>query len=448
MRVLLVDTYGTDGMLDYAMRCQSAGHVVKWFFPKTERTRDNGKGLVETVNDWREWARWADIIILADNTKYLREVDAWRKSRGVPVIGATTDSAALELDRTYGQKMLKRCGIATVPYREFSKYDPAIAYVKREMRRFVSKPCGDEPDKALSYVAKSPADLVYMLERWKKAQKLKGDFILQDFVPGIEMAVGAWIGPNGFLPGWCENFEFKALMAGDRGPNTGEMGTIVRYVKASKLADRVLKPCEDMLVQLGHTGYVDVNCIIDERGNPWPLEWTMRMGWPTFNIQAALHEGDPVEWLAHLSSGHGGSPQSGHASQPFRMNKVAAGVVLAIPDFPYSHATKKEVQGVPIYGLKGQVMEDTHLCQAMMADVPQEVNGKIVTASCITTAGDYVLVTTGVGDSVRDARSRAYRVMEKLTVPSSPFWRPDIGQRLKKQLPELQAMGYATNLAF
>ena len=435
MKVLFIDPYGSDGCLDLVMRAQDAGHAVKWFFPRNDRNKDNGKGLVESVSDWREWARWADLIILADNVKYLREVDAWRKQRGTPVVGATVDSAALELDRTYGQKMFKQCGIGVVPYREFSNYDQAIAYVKKEMRRFVSKPCGEEPDKALSYVSKSPADLVYMLERWKRAQKLKGSFILQEFVEGTEMAVGGWIGPDGFAEGWTENFEFKKLMPGDVGCNTGEMGTAVSVVKKSRLAERVLKPLEDMLVQLGHTGYIDINCIVDEKGNPWPLEATARPGWPTLNIQMSLLKGDPVQWMADLLEGKD--------EKPWRMNEVAVGVVVAIGDFPHSHATKKDVVGVPIYGVTDSISNDLHFCNVMMGEAPREVNGKISAMPMPVSAGDYLLVATGTEATVSGAAKHAYSVVKKIEIPSSPIYRNDIGRRLSRQIPELKAHGFA-----
>jgi phosphoribosylamine--glycine ligase len=422
------------------MRAQNNGHQVKWFFTPTERTKNFGKGLVDKVDDFRPWMRWADLVILADNTKHLRDVDAWRKREGIKVIGATADAAAWELNRTEGQKIFKRNGIDTLPYREFKKYDEAIAYVKREMRRFVSKPCGDEPDKSLSYVSSSPQDMVYMLERWKRAQKLKGNFILQNFVPGTEMAVGGWFGPGGFNQGVFENWEFKSLMAGDRGPNTGEMGTIGRYVRKSKLFDKVLKPLEDDLYRLDYCGYVDVNCIIDEDGNPWPLEFTMRFGWPTFNIQQALLEGDVIQWLADLSDGHD--------LRPLRLNKIVCGVVMALPDFPYSHATAKNVTGVPVYGMEKKHLPNIHPCEMMLGEAPQMINGKITTAPMIVTAGDYVLVTTGIGDTVTQARTQAYKVIQSLKAPSSPFWRPDIGVRLKKQLPLIQAKGYASGMKY
>lgn len=440
MRVLAVDHGGF--MLDFVLRCMDDGHVVKWWVRDTPKTALIGKGLAERVDDWRKWALWADLIVLADNTKYVYGADQLRRAYpDIRIVGATESTADWELNRTLGQAVMKKAGIDVPSYREFRDYDQAIAYVKKEGRRFVSKPCGDEPDKSLSYVSKSPADMVYMLQRWKKAQKLKGSFMLQDFVAGCEMAVGNWFSPKaGFTQGWCENWEFKKLMAGETGPATGEMGTVVRYVARSKLADKVLKPLEEALAREGYCGYVDVNCIIDEKGDPHPLEFTMRPGWPTFNIQQALLKGDHAQWLADLCDGRD--------SKPWLLGKVALGVVMAIPDFPYSQMTRKEVIGVPVYGLKRSALGNIHPCELMMGEAPNDVNGKVVDLPTFLTAGDYVLVASGLGDSVSQAKRRAYQELEKIKAPSSPFWRPDIGDRLRKQLPQIQAQGYATNLAF
>lgn len=437
MKVLFLSAVGDAGELDVCLRVQAAGHVVKWCFRRTEKTKDIGRGLVTIVDDYREWMRWADLVILGDNTKYLRDLDMWRSREGVKIIGASQAAADWELNRTLGQKVFKNAGVGVLPYREFKDYDTAIAYVKKENRRFVSKPCGDEPNKALSYVSKSPEDLVYMLERWKKSSTLKGNFILQDFVPGTEMAVGGWFGPGGFNDGWTENFEFKKLMPGDSGCNTGEMGTVMSVRKKSKLADKVLKPLEDELEKLGYVGYVDVNTIVDDEGNPWPLEWTMRFGWPCFNIQLALSKNpDPASWLMDLAEGVD--------SHNWKMDEIAVGVVIAIGDFPHSHITRKEVTGVPIYGITPRMEDNIHYCCTMMGAAPQSINDKIITAPMMVTSGDYVLVCTGTGGTVSSAASAAYRVVDKVEMPSSPMFRNDIGRKLSKCLPKIQSQGFAS----
>lgn len=403
--------------------------------PKTKFT---GIGFVEVVRDFKPWVRWADLVFYSDNTHYLDDLER-AKAEGSLVVGPTRAAAEWELDREVGMKVLKRHGVQCPPYKLFNDYDEAIKFVKRENRRFVSKPSGDA-DKALSYVAKTPADLCYMLERWKKTSKLKGAFLLQEFVGGIEMAVGGWFGPHGFNRGWCENWEFKKLMDGDLGVNTGEQGTVLRYVRKSHLADRVLAPLATALERLHYVGYIDVNCIIDEKGTPWPLEFTMRPGWPTFNIQQALHEGDSVEWLYELANGRD--------ARNVTLDCPAIGVVLSIPDYPYSHLTRKEVVGTPVYGITEGMWPNLHPCEMMMGEAPCDCGGDIITVPMPVTAGDYVLVVSAVGDTVRNAKEKAYRRLKRLTVPNSPMYRTDIGDRLGKQLPKLQALGYATGLKF
>lgn len=438
MRLLLIDPIGSG--VDIAVRAQRCGHEVKHFIRQTPKTLNIGKGLVRLVDDFRPWLNWADLVVNCDCTRYIEILDAYRKQNpDARIISSSAETAAWELERGTGQAVFKAAGVATAPYKTFDDYDKAIAYVKKTGLRFVSKPDGDA-DKALSYCSKGPADMVFMLERWKKTNKLKREFILQEFIPGIEMAVGGWFGPGGFNVGWCENWEFKKLMDGDLGVATGEQGTVMRYVRRSKLADKVLKPVADQLEKAGYVGYVDVNCIIDEAGTPWPLEFTMRPGWPCFNIQQALHDGDPIEWLANLADGID--------ARIISLDSIAMGVVLSIPDYPYSHLTKKEVTGIPVYGVDARITPHLHLCEMMMGEAPMDVDGKVMTVPMLVSAGDYLVVVSATADTVYDAKTKCYRRLKRLSVPNSPMYRTDIGDRLSKQLPDLQAMGYATGMVF
>jgi len=443
MKILVIDQSGAGGCgINISMRMQDNGHSVRTFIGgKPERTGMIGKGLVNRVNDWRPSVRWADFIFLTENHLYLKELDSFRQD-GVLVFGATQESAKWEIDRNIGQDIFEKNDIPTIPYKMFTDYDEAIRYVKKEERRFVSKPAGDADDKALSYVSKSPADMVYMLERWKALGKLRGSFMLQEFVPGIEFAVSGWIGPEGFCEGWFENFEHKKLMDGEKGPNTGEMGTAIRAVKKSKIADKVLKPLEDAIIKSGHTGDIDVNCIVDEKGNCWPLEFTNRCGWPATNIvQALLKDGeDHAQWMYDLLLGYD--------SKPWKFNETVVGVLLAIPDFPYSHATRKEVVGMPLYGLTNKILPHIHPCEMMLGNAPHNTKDGVKNMDCLVTAGDYVLTVTGCGETVTAARKECYGIIDKIELPGDVMFRTDIGERLKKQLPKLQENGYAMGLEY
>jgi phosphoribosylamine---glycine ligase len=434
VKILLLDHCGA--ALDWAMMCQDWGHEVRMWMALTKENKRNkvGDGIVPKVQEWKSSMKWADLVFLTDNISCLKELEPYRKA-GYPIFGPSYEAAKLELDREMGQEAFKKAGIKVMDSTEFDNYDDAIKHVLKTMDRYVSKPSGDA-DKALSYVSKSPADMIFMLQRWKQMGKNKAPFILQKFNPGIEMAVGGWFGPAGWSKWFCENFEHKKLMAGDNGQNTGEMGTCLRYVKDSKLAEEMLKPLTSMLHKIGYTGYLDVAVIIDGDGKPWPLEFTCRPGWPCFVIQTALHNGDPAEWMLDLLQGR----------DTLQVNdEIATGVVVAIPDFPYGNKPKEEVTGFPIYGVDHMLTEDIKLCEVMRGVAPLEVDGKITNAEMYVTAGDYVLVAAGTDYTVEGSAKRAYRAIKKAEIPNSPMWRIDIGKRLKEQLPALQDHNYATS---
>ena len=195
MKILIIDASGVG--LDFAIRCQAYGHEVKMFIRNNKdgsRSEVGDGGLVQRVSHWEDHMKWADLIFCTDNTFYIHPLERYR-DLGYPIIGPSIDTNRWEQDREHGALIMERAGIDTIPSKKFSNYDEAIKYVIDTNGRYVSKPIGDG-DKAMSYVSKSPADMVYMLDKWKRSKAYKGDFILQEFHKGIEMAVGGWFGKN------------------------------------------------------------------------------------------------------------------------------------------------------------------------------------------------------------------------------------------------------------
>ena len=445
-RLLILDN--ASNCLDMALRSQLAGWDVRWWDkPRSYGLpRLAGTGMVNKISDFdeikRKWLDWADLIYLPDNVLYTSMLEPYRLA-GYPILGASKNAANLEIKRDLGQKAMKSVGIRIMESKAFNDYDSAISFVKKNPEFLVSKPSGDA-DKALSYVASDPADLIYMLLRWKSKPEMvkaakKDGFILQERKYGIEMAVGGFYGPGGWNKYFYENWEYKKLMADDLGVNTGEMGTLSRMVKNSRLAEEVLKPIAPVLDKLGYVGYIDNNCIIDKDA-PWPMEFTMRDGWPTkHNVTAHVKNEDPMQWQLDLLNGRD--------TMECVEGEVCVSVVIALPDFPYSRITNKELCGIPIRGADD--MEHIHLSEVMMGEAPVMVDDKVVTMPGLVTAGDYVMVVTGTGETISSARNSAYRAVKKVKIPNSMFYRPDIGAgRMKKQLPELHKLGYARGLEF
>ena len=437
MKVLVIDQDLVG--LPFSFAAKRAGHdVLLWQAPEKGKPSLIGDGIVPKVADWKSKMNWADLIVMTDNSKYGAAIEPYFK-KGFPIFGCNEKAAALELDREVGQKVLEDAGIECLPFETFTSYDKAIAYVKRTGKTYVSKPWGGNPDKSLSYVSKSPADMIYKLERWKSTQALKGKFLLQECIDGVEMAVGGWFGPGGWCEPLNENWEEKRLMNEGLGVNTGEMGTVMRYTKKSALFDDVLKPCTDALADLGYVGYVDMNCMVDDKGTPWPLEFTMRFGWPHFNLCMSLHKGDPVEWMAGLLEGR----------DLLRVrDDVCVGVVMAHGDYPYGNFTQEEVSGYPLTGVKPLTLDRLHLSSVMRAEAPVMVGSSVETRTTYCTAGEYVAVATGLGPSVEAAREACYDLAWSIEFPSNRMFRTDIGCRLEDGLKKLQRHGYAKGMRY
>lgn len=445
-RLLILDT--SSNCLDMALRAKLAGWQIKWYDkPRPDGgPRLAGTGMIDKIQDFNEirakWLDWADLIYLPDNTQWIDMLEPYRL-QGYPILGAGVQACLMETDRECGQKAMAKSGIKIMESKAFHDYDAAIAFVKKNPEFLVSKPSGDA-NKALSYVARDPADLVYMLGRWKHREDLrkaakKDGFILQERKYGVEMAVGGWYGPGGWSKWFYENWEYKKLMDGDLGVATGEMGTLSRMTQNSKLAEQVLKPVGAILDKIGYVGYIDNNCIIDDDG-PWPMEWTMRDGWPTkHNVTAHIKNEDPIQWML--------DGLNGRDTIEAVEGEIAVSIVVALPDFPYSKLTNKDLCGIPVRGAED--MDHIHLSEVMIGTAPTMVGDKVVDMPGYVTCGDYSLVVTGTGSSITGARRSAYSAVDKVKIPNNPFFRLDIGAgRMKKHLPKLHAWGYAKDMGY
>jgi phosphoribosylamine--glycine ligase len=175
--------------------------------------------------------------------------------------------------------------------------------------------------------------------------------------------------------------------------------------------------------------------MIDASGQFWPFEFTMRPSWPGFHNQIALQEDDPAQWMLDLLLGKD--------TLEFVYDNPCVSVVIAIPDFPYSHATQKEICDIPVYDCHDK--EHVHLVSIQMGqDVPCQIEDKVVRIPHYVTSGDYVVVVTGCGETITGARRSAYAAVKKIKMPANPFFRTDIGAgRVVSGLPEIQKHGYA-----
>ena len=166
--------------LDFVLRAAAAGHEVRWniWSPRNKKIR-NGDGFkgFTVVQDWRDSMQWVGrdgLIWLAGNCRFLTELDRYREF-GFQIFGPTLASANLEIKRSAGLEAMKAAGIEIPPYQEFASLEDAATFARKSDRCWVFKTLGDEDDKALSFVSKTPAELVGWLEqKIAKGMRLKG----------------------------------------------------------------------------------------------------------------------------------------------------------------------------------------------------------------------------------------------------------------------------------
>lgn len=440
MRVTVLDNENMG--LDFCARCVEDGHEVKWYRDSKPTRAGEGFYGIDIVKDWKDAIEWAGkdgLIILTGNAKFLPQMDRYR-DLGFKVFGPTVRSAALEIDRGLGMKVMQEVGIEVPHYEQFKSLKEAEAFARKADQAYVFKTLGSEEDKSLSYVASDPADLVGWLQR-KQAQglTLKGPCMLQEKIDMVsEIGVSGWFGPEGFLADKYQRcWEYKKLMPGDFGPATGEMGTVCQYVESDKMFDEMLKPMEAYLLKAGHRGDFAIGCGVDSKGKAWPFEFTARLGWPAFFIQVASHKGDVCKWMRDLLDG----------KDTLKVDyRPAVGVLMTQPPFPCFDGEADEIEGNPISGCE-DVWDQVHPVGMMIGKGPVMKDDKVSDGPIYQTAEEIVCVVTGLGSTVTKARDSAYDAVDQIKF-SNRMARTDIGLKLEEELPTLHKLGWAEGITF
>ena len=222
---------------DLAWQIKKEGHEVKVFI-KSEDDKDVYDGILEKVNSWEEWKDWAEIIIF-DDVGFGEIADELRK-QGKLVVGGSSYTDKLEIDREFGQNEMRKAGMLILPHWDFDNFNSAIEFIKSNPGRYVFKPSGNTPsdEKGILFLAQEDdgKDLIELLEQNKRvwARKIK-NFQLQKMAVGVEIAVGTFFNGEDFIYPINVNFEHKKLFPGDIGPYCYSADTEVLTDKGWKI---------------------------------------------------------------------------------------------------------------------------------------------------------------------------------------------------------------------
>lgn len=409
---------------DLAWQIKKEGNEVKVYI-ENENDKDVYDGFLEKVENWKEHVDWADVIVF-DDIGFGEIAESFR-TKGKLVVGGSKYTDKLEEDREFGQNEMKKAGMLVLPHWDFIDFDSAISFIRSNPARYVFKPSGNTPSdqKGILFLGQDEdgKDLIEILEQNKKswAKKIK-KFQLQKMAVGVEVAVGTFFNGEDFIYPININFEHKKLFPGDIGPYTGEMGTLAYWSPQNEIFKSTLLKLKPELAKSGYVGYIDINCIANARGI-YPLEVTSRFGYPTVSIHM---EGIISEWGEFFYKIAKKEPLELKTKKGFQI-----GVVVVVPPFPYDD--KKESF---IYKDLSILFKKNNLDGVHLGDV------KLVNDVWVV-AGDsgYVLVITGSGITVEEARIQAYSRVKNIILQNM-YYRTDIGLKWLRDSDRLQTWGY------
>jgi len=410
-----------------------AGHEVRVYIDDPQ-AHDIYGGVLHRVHDWEPelgWIREAGLegIILFESAIRGELQDELRQA-GFQVIGGSAYGDRLENEREFGQETLRELGLQIVQSHRFTNFSSAIDFIRQAPGRYVFKLNDANSQRTKNYIGEldSGSDMMAFLQlqiaQWR--ENWLPDFVLMEFVEGVEVGVGAYFNGQDFLKPVLLDFEHKRFFPGEMGELTGEMGTVVSYRGGERIFELSLGRMRKRLSEGGYCGYINLNLIANDKGL-WPLEFTSRFGYPGTIISGMLHEETWETMFTRLLQ---------RDSLTFATRDgFATGVVLTVPTFPYPQGYEETGKGTPIFFRDNLVPEDErhlHWAEVAMQD------GQLVTSGMTGCVG----VATGLGATVAQASCNAYGVARKVVVPNLRY-RNDIGVRvINGGWDSLARMGY------
>jgi phosphoribosylamine--glycine ligase len=349
-------------------------------------------------------------------------VDEFQR-RGLTVFGPNRAASELEGSKAFAKDFLKRHKIPTARYHVVSSMEEAKGVIASDEMGLplVVKADGLAAGKGVA-VVESKEEALSLAKKLIEERQLGSAgtrLVLEEFLEGDEVSFFALSDGANVLPLVAAQ-DHKRALDGDRGPNTGGMGsicpaTILNADTLKHIVKDVLHPTISGLAAEGrkYQGILYCGLMLTAEG-PKVLEFNVRLGDPEAQAILPRLKSDLLPLLMEVSHGRLGQHRLEWAREP------AVTVVLASGGYPGKYDT-----GKPIEGLPGQVEMEEGI-YVFHAGTKVE-DGRMVTA------GGRVLAVTGIGPNLKGAIEHAYKGIEKIQFEGRHF-RKDIGQKALSRL--------------
>ncbi|MBJ21615.1 MAG: phosphoribosylamine--glycine ligase [bacterium] len=359
-----------------------------------------------------------DLVVVGPEDPLAAGLSDRLRDQGIATFGPSAAAAQLEGSKAFSKDFMQRHEIPTAAYAVFDDAAAAHAYVDSLGRPCVVKADGLAAGKGVAMCPEAAAahGAIDEMMAEKRFGEAGNRVVIEEWLQGEEASYYA-ICDGERLVTLAAAQDHKRALDGDEGENTGGMGAyspapVISDEVEKKILERVVHPTISGMATDGHPyqGVLFVGLMIDEAGDPFVIEFNVRFGDPETQPLMVRMESDFLPILE--ASAHG----TLDPSISIGWGEAAVCVVLASGGYPRDYETGRAISGLE--GLEG---DDSLVVFHAGTRARESGEG-------FETAGGRVLGITARGDSVREARDRAYRAVERVEFQGRHF-RRDIADR-------------------
>ncbi|MEE8294409.1 MAG: phosphoribosylamine--glycine ligase, partial [Sphingomonadales bacterium] len=332
---------------------------------------------------------------------------------GIKAFGPSARAAQLEGSKGFTKDICAKYNIPTASYKRCSSLEEANAYLDIVSTNVVIKADGLAAGKGVIIPANKEAAKAANADIFGgKFGEAGSSVVIEEFLKGEEASFIVLVDGESILP-LATSQDHKRAFDNDEGPNTGGMGAyspapVMTGAMCDQVMIDIIRPSVKAMAAEGHPfkGVLYAGLMITEKG-PQLIEYNVRFGDPECQVILFRLKSDLVP--AMLASIDGTLDQI----ELEWHEDVALTVVYATKGYPGSYE-----KGTEIKGLNDLNSEDVFVFHA----------GTKKEGEKILSVGGRVLDITARGESVSEARDKAYQAIEKINWPEG-FYRTDIGWR-------------------
>ncbi|MFL2763511.1 MAG: phosphoribosylamine--glycine ligase [Dehalococcoidia bacterium] len=335
------------------------------------------------------------------------------RSKNLKIFGPTKEAALIETSKDFAKRLMLDNDIPTADYKTFDSYSDAKEYI-----RSIKFPCVIKADGLASGKGVVIANTYDEANTFLYDQMIEEKFgiagkkvIIEEFLIGEEVSVFTFVdGKN--ISNVIAACDYKKLLEGDLGPNTGGMGAYSPPIYWSddlseNIKNKIIYPTINALSNLGtpYSGILYSGLILTENG-PKVLEFNCRFGDPEAQTILPLLKTDLVDLILKISDNKINDMNVQWS------DKNSVSIVLASGGYPEKYVTGYTIDGI-------EEISDSVLIFHAGTDI-------IPSSKLLVTNGGRVLTLTSLGNNLNDARNKVYSNLSNNILFENMFYRKDI----------------------